>query len=105
MIETANELDDKTVQKIMKALLEAEDVETELTKIARQIEELAFKQAPEMHREGKGFAILFRDYNSLVDYASSKVWSRLYPNLAGVRSLRTLREFLERVENKTDMQK
>lgn len=105
VIETANELDDKTVQKIMKALLEAEDVETELTKIARQIEELAFKQAPEMHREGKGFAILFRDYNSLVDYASSKVWSRLYPNLAGVRSLRTLREFLERVENKTDMQK
>jgi hypothetical protein len=105
VIETADELDDKTVQKIMKALLEAEDVELELTKIAKQIEELAFKQAPEMHREGKGFAILFKDHDSLVDYVSSKVWSRLYPNLAGVRSLRILREFIERNLNKTDMQK
>jgi len=105
VIETAGELDDKTVQKIMQALLGAEDVEIELTKIARQIEELAFKQAPEIHREGKGFAILFKNYDSLVDYASSKVWSRLYPNLAGIKSLRILREFIERNPNKTDMQK
>jgi hypothetical protein len=104
IIETADELNDETVQKIMKALKEAEFVETKLTKAVSSLEELAFKQAPEMHREGKGFAILFKNYDSLVDYASSKVWSRLYPNLAGARSIRTLKEYLEKVENRTDMQ-
>jgi hypothetical protein len=108
IIETADELDDKTVQKIMNALKEAEFVEKKLTQTASHLEELAFKQAPEMHREGKGFAILFKDYDSFVDYASSKVWSRLYPNLAGIRSMRILKSFIEEgtsKENRTDMQK
>jgi hypothetical protein len=108
IIETADELDDKAVQKIMDALKEAEFVETKLTQTAGYLEELAFKQAPEMHREGKGFAILFKDYDSFVNYASSKVWSRLYPNLAGIRSMRILKSFIEEgtpKENRTDMQK
>lgn len=106
IIDTAEELDDKTVQKIMEALKKSEDVETKLTQTAGLLEELAFKQAPEMHREGKGFAILFKDFDSFVDYASSKVWSRLYPNLAGIRSMRILKEFIESVpkESRTDMQ-
>jgi hypothetical protein len=106
IIETVDEFDDKTAEKILKALKKAEFVETKLTKTAGQLEELAFKQAPEMHREGKGFAILFKDYDSFVDYASSKVWSRLYPNLAGIRSMRTLKSFIESFgkEERTDMQ-
>jgi hypothetical protein len=104
IVETATELDDKTALKIIQALQEAEFVETKLTRIAGQIEELAFKQAPEMHREGKGFAILFKNYDSMVDYVSSKVWSRLYPNLAGIRSVRLLKEYLEKLPNRTDMQ-
>jgi hypothetical protein len=95
IIETADKLDDKTVQKIMEALQRAEHVETKLTNIAGTLEELAFKQGPEMHREGKGFAILFKDYDSLVDYTSSKVWSRLYSNLAGIKSIRILKSFIE----------
>ena len=106
IIDTAEELDDKTVQKIMEALKNSEFVETKLTQTAGHLEELAFKQAPEMHREGKGFAILFKDFDSFVDYASSKVWSRLYPNLAGIRSMRILKEFIESIpkESRTDMQ-
>lgn len=106
IIDTAEELDDKTVQKIMEALKKSEDVETKLTQTAGLLEELAFKQAPELHREGKGFAILFKDFDSFADYASSKVWSRLYPNLAGIRSMRILKEFIESVpkESRTDMQ-
>lgn len=106
IIDTAEELDDKTVQKIMEALKKSGDVETKLTQMAGLLEELAFKQAPELHREGKGFAILFKDFDSFVDYASSKVWSRLYPNLAGVRSMRILEEFIESLpkESRTDMQ-
>ena len=107
IIETADELDDKTVQKIIKALQKAEYVEAKLTNIAGTLEELAFKQAPEMHREGKGFAILFKDYDSFVNYASSKVWSRLYPNLAGIKSIRILKSFIENKpkEQLTDLQR
>jgi hypothetical protein len=107
IIETADELDDKTAQKIMEALQRAEYVETKLTNIAGTLEELAFKQAPEMHREGKGFAILFKDYDSFVNYASSKVWSRLYPNLAGIKSIRILKSFIENKpkEQWTDLQR
>jgi len=107
MIEIADGLDDKAVQKIIEALQKAEYVETKLTNIAGTLEELAFKQAPEMHREGKGFAILFKDYDSFVDYASSKVWSRLYPNLAGIKSIRILKSFIENKpkEQWTDLQR
>jgi len=41
----------------------------------------------------------------MIDYASTKVWSRLYPNLAGMKSIRILREYLEKASDKTDMQK
>jgi len=105
IVQTTDELDDKAVQKILEALKNSEYVETKLTQTAGLLEELAFKQAPEMHREGKGFAILFKDYDSFMNYASSKVWSRLYPNLAGIRSMRILKSFIESKENKTDMQK
>jgi len=106
IIETTDKLDDKAVQKIIKALQRAEEVELTLTKASGRLEELAFKQAPEMHREGKGFAILFKDYDSMIDYVSSKVWSRLYPNLAGIRSLRTLKTYIENrpKELRTDLQ-
>jgi hypothetical protein len=106
IIETTDKLDDKTVQKIIEALQKAEEVELTLTKTSRRLEELAFKQAPEMHREGKGFAILFKNYDSMIDYVSSKVWSRLYPNLAGIRSLRILQTYIENrpKELRTDLQ-
>jgi hypothetical protein len=106
IIETTDKFNDTTVQKIIEALQKAEEVEHTLAKTSGRLEELAFKQAPEMHREGKGFAILFKDYDSMIDYASSKVWSRLYPNLAGIKSLRTLKTFIENREKelRTDMQ-
>jgi hypothetical protein len=106
IIETTDKVDDTTIQKIIKALQKSEEVEYTLAKTSGRLEELAFKQAPEMHREGKGFAILFKDYDSMIDYTSSKVWSRVYPNLAGIKSIRILKDFIEnrQKELRTDMQ-
>jgi hypothetical protein len=105
-------LDDDTltkrdINKLNSSLKIADRVEAKLTNIANFLEEIAFKQAPEMHREGKGFAILFKDYDSLVDYASSKMWSRVYANMSGAKGFRILKEFIEKSspEQRTDLQK
>ncbi len=97
----------RDINKLNASLKIADSVEAKLTNIANFLEEIAFKQAPEMHREGKGFAILFKDYDSLVDYASAKMWSRVYANMSGAKGFRILKEFIEKnpEQSRTDLQK
>jgi len=90
-----DKLTKRDINKLIKSLQIADRVEAKLTNIASFLEEIAFKQAPEFHREGKGFAILFKDYDSLVNYASSKMWSRVYANMSGAKGFRILKEFIE----------
>jgi hypothetical protein len=98
---------DEIREKFLKSLKLSDEAEAKLTSIARFLDEIAFKQAPELHREGKGFAILFKDYDSFVDYASSKMWFRVYADMSGVKAFRILREFIENrsEQNRTDLQK
>jgi len=103
-----DKLTKRDINKLISSLKIADRVEAKLTSIASFLEDIAFKQAPEMHREGKGFAILFKDYDSLVDYASSKMWSRVYANMSGAKGFRILKEFIEErttEQNRTDLQK
>jgi len=98
---------DEIIEKLLVSLKLTEEAETKLTNIARFLDEIAFKQAPELHREGKGFAILFKNYDSFVEYASSKMWSRVYADMTGVKAFRILREHIESISepNRTDLQK
>jgi hypothetical protein len=94
-------------EKLLLSLRQSEEAEAKLTSIARFLSELAFKQAPEMHREGKGFAILFKDYDSFVDYASSKMWNRIYADMSGAKAFAILKDFIENPpeQSRTDLQK
>ncbi len=98
---------DEAREKLLMSLKLSDEAEAKLTSIARFLDEIAFKQAPEMHREGKGFAILFKDYDSLVEYASAKMWNRIYADMYGAKAFRILREFIESrsEQNRTDLQK
>ncbi len=98
---------DETIEKLLASLRLSEEAEAKLTNIARFLDEIAFRQAPELHREGKGFAILFKDYESFVDYASSKMWYRIYTDMTGVRAFHVLKNYIESIpeQSRTDLQK
>jgi len=99
--------DNDAVEKLLMSLKLSETAEAKLTSIARFLDEIAFKQAPEMHREGKGFAILFKNYDAFVDYASSKMWNRIYADMYGAKAFSVLKDFIEKTpeQSRTDLQK
>jgi len=86
---------------LVKAALTVED---KLNSFASTLESFISTPNFEMQRTKRGFATIFKSYDDMVKFVSSRVWNRFYSRMEAVRVLSEVRDFLERLPNRNEGQ-